>query len=265
MKGESRGASSNTLPGLVIWAFLIASGCGNPSPQPVLLFAAASTTDAVEDLSQTFQTENRTRVLTNFASSSALARQILHGAEASVFLSANVEWIEALERENLVAGRADLLGNRLVVIVQAASKLGAKTIEELATLPFEHLALADPSGVPAGIYARQALVNLDLWSALETKVVAGADVRQVLAYVERGAVEVGIVYATDAVISSGVRVLLDVPLESHDPIIYPLVLLKAAHSSSGPRALYRYLQSAAAAALFNKFGFTTRPPGASSP
>ncbi len=265
MKRASRGANSNSLPLLLLWAFLIAAGCGNPSPQTVLLFAAASTTDAVENLSQTFQAENETRVLTSFASSSALAQQIIHGAEASVFLSANVEWVEALEKVGLVADRADLLGNRLVVIVQAESKLGVTTMGELAGLPFEHLALADPSAVPAGIYARQALVNLGLWSTLETKVVAGADVRQALAYVEQGAAEAGIVYATDAAISAGVRVLFDVPLGSYDPIIYPLVLLKAAQSRAGAKPLFRHLQSAAAGAVFKRFGFTIRPPGAGSP
>ena len=260
MKGASKGANSNSLPALLLWALLIAVGCGNPSPQPLLLFAAASTTDAVEELSQTFQVNNGTRILTNFASSSALAQQIIYGADAGVFLSANVEWVDALEKRGLVAGRVDLLGNRLVVIVASDSKLGVRTIEGLAALPFDHLALADPSAAPAGIYARQALVNLGLWSALETKVVTGADVRQVLAYVERGAAEVGIVYATDANISAGARVLFEVPVESHDLITYPLVLLKAAQSSSDAQALYRYLQSADAAALFRRFGFTIHSP-----
>lgn len=265
MKRASRGAQSNSLPLLLLWTFLTAVGCGKPSPQPVLLFAAASTTDAVEDLSQIFQAKSGTRILTNFSSSSALAQQITYGAEASVFLSANVEWVEALEKEGLVANRVDLLGNRLVVIVAADSKLGVRTIEGLAALPFDHLALADPSAVPAGIYARQALINLGLWSALETKVVAGADVRQVLAYVERGAAEIGIVYLTDAAISVGTRVLLEVPVESHDLIIHPLVLLKVAQGSSDAQALYRYLQSAAAAAVFRRFGFTIQPPGGGSP
>ena len=265
MEGVSRSAHSNSLPVILLSACLIAAGCGNPSPQPVLLFAAASTTEAVEDLSQTFQAEKGIRVLTNFASSSALAQQITHGAEANVFLSANVDWVDALEREGLVAGRVDLLGNRLVVIVAADSKLEVGTIGELAALPLDHLAVADPSAVPGGIYARQALVNLGFWSALETKLVAGADVRKALAYVEQGAAEAGIVYATDAPISAGVRILLDVPVGSHDPIIYPLVLLKAAQTSSGAKALYRYLQSAAAAAVFNKFGFTIRPAEAGSP
>ena len=265
MKGASKGANLNSFTALLLWAFLIAAGCGNPSPRPVLLFAAASTTDAVEDLSQPLQAENGTRVLTNFASSSALAQQIIHGAEAGVFLSANVDWVDALEKAGLVAARVDLLGNRLVVIVPADSRLGVGTFEELVSLPFEHLALADPSSVPAGIYARQALVNLGLWSALETKVVAGADVRQVLAYVEQGTAETGIVYATDASISAGVRVLFDVPVGSHDPIIYPLVLLKAAQNSSGAKALYRHLQSAAAAAVFKEFGFTKWPVEVGSP
>ena len=135
MEGVSRSAHSNSLPVILLSACLIAAGCGNPSPQPVLLFAAASTTEAVEDLSQTFQAEKGIRVLTNFASSSALAQQITHGAEANVFLSANVDWVDALEREGLVAGRVDLLGNRLVVIVAADSKLEVGTIGELAALP----------------------------------------------------------------------------------------------------------------------------------
>ncbi len=250
---------------VLLWVVLMAARCGNTSPQPVLLFAAASTTDAVEDLIETFQAEKGTRTLTSLASSSALAQQIMHGAAASVFLSANVEWVETLEKGDLVARRVDLLTNRLVLIAAVDSELTLKSIEELASLPIEHLALADPSAVPAGIYARQALASLGLWPSLETKVVAAADVRQALAYVAQGAAEAGIVYATDAAPSAGVRILLEVPASSHDPIIYPLVLLKEGQDRSSARALYEYLQSAPAAAVFNRFGFTVPPARGGAP
>ena len=118
--------------------------------------------------------------------------------------------------------------------------------------------MTDPSSAPAGIYAKQALESLGLWSVLKRKVVAGADVRQALAYVEQGAAEVGIVYATDAAISDRVKVLLDIPLDAYPPVIYPLILLKSAEDNAAAESLYSYLQSDEAVAVFERHGFVLR-------
>lgn len=267
-------------PGLLslslLWFFVFSAGCGSPSRdstgapsgesqaarhKTVVVFGAASTTNALGELCEAFHKENDTEVLSNFASSSVLAQQIINGAGADVFLSANVKWADAVAREDLIARRVNLLGNRLVVIVPADSRLSLRTIEDLKTAPTERLALADPSSAPAGIYAKQALETLGLWSALERKVVAGADVRQALAYVEQGAAEAGIVYATDAAISDRVKVLSDIPLDADPPIIYPLILLKPAEGNAAAESLYSYLQSDEAIAIFEKHGFVpgTKP------
>ena len=243
---------------LLLCSLLISVGCGGQTPPAVLVFAAASTSDALEAICQSFQTETLTPTLTNHASSSTLAQQILHGAQVDLFLSANSEWVEIMEERGLVARRVDLLSNRLVIVAPVDSELILRTIGDLLSSPLKHLALADPDSAPAGIYAKQALVNLGLWSQLKNKVVAAADVRQALAYVEQGAVEASIVYATDVSLTSGVRVLVDIPPESHEAIIYPLVLLKGAESEADAEALFAYIQSATAAHVFTRFGFTIR-------
>jgi molybdate transport system substrate-binding protein len=155
------------------------------------------------------------------------------------------------------------LGNRLVIIAPADSELTLQTLQDLATAPIARLALADPAAVPAGIYARQALLRQELWQVLESKIVAGADVRQALAYVAQGAADAGIVYATDASATARVKVVLKIPSEAHDPIRYPLVLLKAAEGNAAAQSLFADLQSPEAAALFRQHGFET--PAAESP
>ena len=247
----------------------LAGGCSGPSPDAgeedggragseggVLVFGAASTTQALGEACAAFETKEGGRVATSFASSSALAQQIIHGARADLFLSANVAWADAVEKKGLVAERVDLLGNRLVLIAPAGSALAAKTMDDLPSAPIRRLALGDPASVPAGIYARQSLENLGLWKVLAPKVVAAADVRQALVYVEQGAAEAGIVYATDAAITDRVRVALTIPETAHDPIVYPLLLTKSAEGNPAARRLYGYLRSAAA--VFETYGFTVR-------
>jgi molybdate transport system substrate-binding protein len=246
---------------------ILAAGCDAPpadvsptgepsaSQRAVLVFGAASTTDALGEACAAFTADTGIATTTSFASSAALAQQILHGAEAQVFLSANVQWVERIAEQGLVAERVDLLGNRLVVIAPADSALQLQSLAELPAASIRRLALADPAAVPAGIYARQTLEYHGVWSDLAARVVAGADVRQALAYVEQGAAEVGIVYATDAALSDGVRVVLKIDPPEQNPIVYPLVLLKSGHGSAAG-ALFAYLQSPAAFAIFQRYGFT---------
>ena len=165
-----------------------ASACGvrEESPASILFFAAASTQDAVREISSRFEAENQVPVTLNFAASSTLAQQILAGAGGDLFLSANVRWVEEVMSQGLASRRRDLLGNRLVVIAPAGSGLQLRKPSDLSDPKIARLSLADPEGVPAGIYARDALRGLGLWPSLRSKVVRGSDVRQALFFVERG-------------------------------------------------------------------------------
>ena len=228
--------------------------------ETVLLFAAASATSALDDIKAQFSKDSGVAVQTSYAASSTLAQQILHGAEADLFLSADVKWADYLAQRDQVVRQQDLLGNRLVIVVPADSKLEVKKPEDLLAAGIEHVALGEPQSVPAGIYARQALTRLGLWEQLKGKVAAAEDVRHALAYVETGAAEAGIVYATDAAISKKVKAVYGIPEKLTGPVRYPLALLKHGERSAAAQAFYRYLSSPAAAKVFQKYGFTVLSP-----
>ncbi|HEX4142815.1 MAG TPA: molybdate ABC transporter substrate-binding protein [Pirellulales bacterium] len=228
--------------------------------RPVLISIAASTTDAATMLAERFTVETKIPVSVNAGDSSKLAAQIVAGAPAAVFLSANRKWAELIDEKGLAAESMPLLGNRLVLIVPAGNPAHVTGLGDLTQANVRRLALAGPA-VPAGMYARQALEKLNLLSALqdEAKIVDGDNVRVALAFVERGEAEAGIVYATDARIAPAVEVVTTIDPSLHDTIVYPLVLLKAAADDPGARKLFEYLQSADAAEVFEKFGFIWRP------
>ncbi len=222
----------------------------------LLLFAAASTTEAVEQIGAEFvRLHPKVTIRTSFGASSTLAQQIHAGADADLFLSASTEWAEFLAKQKLVHRQQDLLGNQLVVVVPADSAISIKQPGDLTQPIIRHLALADPKAVPAGIYARQALGNLELWKQLESRVTGAADVRQALHFVEIGAAEAGIVYATDAAASRSVRIAIRLDPKLSEPIRYPLVLLQHGAANPAAVALYRFLGSPLASAIFRRHGF----------
>lgn len=223
----------------------------------MLVFAAASTKEAVDEVLKVFaQSRPSVSVKASYGSSAALAQQLLVGAEADLFLSANEKWVDSLDKKGHVARRHDLLGNGLVVVVPADSKLKLTGPEDLLSDRVERLAVGQPDSVPAGIYARQALTRLGLWQRLKPKAVGGADVRQALAYVETGAAEAGIVYSTDAAISERVKVALTLDEKLAGPIVYPLALMKQARGKPSAAALYEAFQSEKAAKVFRRYGFS---------
>ncbi len=222
--------------------------------QSILILAAASTTDAIENIAREFEGAHpAATVRTSFGASSTLARQIAAGARADLFLSASTQWADELQQKGRVAKRQDLLGNRLVVIVAADSPLAITTPADLAGDRIKRLALADPAAVPAGIYARQALEKLGLWQRLSPRVAAGADVRQALDFVASGAAEAGIVYASDVAAQDQVRIACEFPVELSQSIRYPLLLLTDA--SPAASELYEFLSAPAAAESFKRHGF----------
>ena len=234
-----------------------AFGQGDPSTrETVVLFAAASTTNALDEIRHTFQQRAGIRVQSNYASSATLAQQIASGAPADVFVSADEQWAEYLAKQSLVSRQQNLLANRLVIVVPADSQLQLRRVEDLGSAEIGHLAMGDPDGVPAGKYARQALRQLRLWDQLKGKVVSASDVRHALTFVETSAAEAGIVYATDAAISKKVKVACEIPPRLSSPIRYPLVLLTQGATKPTAVQFYEHLRSPAAAAVFRKYGFT---------
>lgn len=247
---------------------LLLAGCPGGSretpppsgPQPgrhaVIVLAAASTLNALDEIKLDFAKSTGIEVRTSYAASSALARQIENGAEADLFLSADLKWADYLEAKVPVVKRRNLLGNRLVVVVPSNSKLKLSSPDDLLAEDVKHLALGDPDAVPAGRYAKQALIRLGLWERLRGKVAPAEDVRHALTYVETAAAEAGVVYATDAAISSKVKVIAEIPAEMSEPVRYPLLLLGGDGARSA-EAFYDYLGSPAARRVFEKYGFTT--------
>jgi molybdate transport system substrate-binding protein len=249
-------------------ALLICLAATGVRADGVLTFAAASTKDALNEIGERYGESSGRRVTFSFASSADLARQIEHGAPADLFLSADTAWMDYLsERRLLVAdSRRDLLSNRLVLIAPEGSELAIEMgpgAPLAAALGDGWFVLADPDIVPAGRYARTALEKLGLWSGIESRLVGAKDVRAALALVERGEAAAGIVYATDAMTSERVRVVDNVPADSHPPILYPMAILSG-HDDDDARAFAAYLAGPEAKAVFARFGFLVLPAGGAS-
>lgn len=228
--------------------------------QPVTLFAAASATDAVNEVAEAYAEKTGGSIRPVVAASSTLARQIAQGAPADLFLSANVKWMDYLADERVIQPDSEvpLLSNRLVLIAPADSTLRLRLTPELdlaRLLGDGRLAVGDTNHVPAGLYAKQALEALGLWDQVKDKLAQASNVRAALALVDRGEAAAGIVYETDAAISPRVRIVDSFPAAVTPKIVYPLAIV-AGHDSPAVRAVYDFLQSAEATAIFSKHGFT---------
>ena len=213
----------------------------------------------MDEIKAHFTAETGIEVRASYAASAPLAQQVVHGADADLMLSADTQWIDFLAKEEHVAKRKELLGNRLVIVVPVDSKNTVARPEDLLSTSIRHIAIGEPKSVPAGRYAREALTRLGLWGKLETRLVPADDVRHALMYVESGAADAGIVYATDAAGSPRVKVAWDFPVELTGPIVYPLALLRHGAKRKSAEDFYQYLSSHQAAAVFQKFGFVVSP------
>ncbi|MBO6635723.1 molybdate ABC transporter substrate-binding protein [Parvibaculum sp.] len=227
---------------------------------PVSVYAAASTTDALTEVARAFTAETYCEVTTVFASSSTLAKQIEAGAPATLFLSANLDWMDRIEEQGLLAPetRKDILGNDLVLVAPKDEPLDYRFADGgnlTDALGGGRLALGNPDGVPAGIYAKEALIHLGLWDGVAPHVIAGDDVRTALAWVARGEARAGIVYRTDAQISSDVIIVDALSEGSHEPVRYPIALIEAQENDTA-REFLAFMSGSKASKIFARFGFT---------
>jgi molybdate transport system substrate-binding protein len=246
-------------------ALLFASlaGCGRGTDgdkKTVTVLVASSAKDAVAELAALFETEHKAKIAISADDSSKLAQQILKDAPADLFLSANETWANAVRDKGYAKEIKPLLGNRLVLIVPTGNPAALKAIEDVAKPEVRKLALAGPK-VPAGMYARQALEALNLLKDLEKsgRIVSGDNVRTTLAFVERGEAEAGVVYDTDAKISTKVEVVAEFPEKLHEPIRYPLVLLNRGAENAAAKEFFEFLQTEESSRVFQKYGFTLVP------
>ena len=228
--------------------------------ETITVFAAASLKNALDDADAAFTQATGVKVVASYAASSALAKQIEQGAPADVFISADLQWMDYVGGKNLIKPdtRVSLLGNKLVLIAAADSKLANVTIAkpfDIAKLVGDgRIAVADVKAVPAGLYAKAALESLGGWAAAEPKLAMAENVRATLAFVARGETPVGIVYETDAKVEPKVKIVGVFPPDSYPPVTYPVAATTVAKADAGK--YLAFLRGSAAKAIFEKYGFS---------
>ncbi len=254
--------SKQLLPLLLIIAL---SACGgkqkgktNAETQSITVYAAASLTDVLSEIVDSFEVKTGTKVITNMASSGTLARQIEQGEIPDVYLSASKKWGDYVDSlgHKCKDYKKIIARNDLVLIAPADSKLEALQIDSTLNIPTLlgdwRLSMGDPLHVPAGKYAKQALSYYGWYAGLTNKILPAKDVRSALMVVEMGEAPLGIVYRTDAQKSKKVKVIATFPQESHKPIAYVALVCQ-----EGDVAIdfYSYLNSEAMQGIWTKYGF----------
>lgn len=235
---------------------------GNVDPQETVeltISAAASLTDAMKEIETNFEAANPNIKLNfNFGASGALQQQIEQGAPSDIFVSAASKNLNALVEENLIAeaNQQNLLQNSLVAVVSADRADEVSSEKDLTSDTIKTIAIGIPESVPAGTYAKEALTNAKLWDQLESKLVQGKDVRQVLQYVETGNADAGFVYKTDALTSDQVKIAFEVDKKSYTPANYPVGIIEGTKHRTEAEQFYTYLQSPEVLDVFAKYGFS---------
>ncbi len=257
MAGKWRGGWAVTI--LAGFAFLAQPA----QAKDVIVFAAASLKNALDDAIAAYARAGGGKVVASYAASSALAKQIDSGAAADLFISADLDWMNDVEKRDLIdkKTRKNFLGNKIVLVAPAAAnamKVDIKPGFDLKGLLRDgRLAMADPSAVPAGKYGKEALEKLGAWDGVKDKVASAENVRGALLFVNRGETPYGIVYATDAAADRKVAVVGEFPEDSHKPIIYPIAATKTADAEA--KKFLGFLEFPAAKSAFEEQGFTMLP------
>jgi molybdate transport system substrate-binding protein len=236
-------------------AVAVASGChSNAKPEEPLVFAAASTAEALSEIGKKFEADRGIHVRFSFGATRDLARQVRAGAPVDILVSADPDTIDALEKDGAVrpADRRVLMSNSLVIIVPKDGSAEIHIADDLKKVA--HLAIGDPATVPAGSYAEKWLRKIGLWDDVKDHLVPSVDVRAAMAAVEAGRAEAGIVYRTDAAVSTKSRVAFDVPADSAPSIAYVAARIKASNNATAV-PFFEYLFSQDAHAVFLRRGF----------
>ncbi|EME69453.1 ABC-type molybdate transport system, periplasmic component [Paramagnetospirillum caucaseum] len=250
----------NRLLGTVAGLLLSVAVVAQAHAEDVVVFAAASLTNALNEIGEQFTARTGHRMVPSYAASSALAKQVEQGGPGQVFASADLKWMDYLAGKKLINqdSRFNLLGNALVLVAPADSKQGRIELTpqtDIAALAGAgRIATGNPDAVPVGLYFKQAMERAGQWKALEPKIAATDSVRAALAFVERGEVPLGVVYATDAAVSKKVKVVGVFPDTMHDPIVYPFALI-AGKETPATKALLDTIKGPEAKGVFVKYGF----------
>ena len=231
----------------------------------VLVFAAASLKNALDEVAAQWQRESGKKVAISYAASNTLIKQIEQGAPVDIFISADLDWMDYGQQKGLIKPdtRVNLLGNRIVLIAPKDSTVSVNVqpgFDLAALLKGGRLAMGNVDAVPAGKYGKAALIKLGVWDAVSANVVQSDNVRAALAFVAKGEAPLGIVYQTDANAEPGVKVVGTFPEDSHPPIIYPVALLSAS-TNPDAKTFLDWLESDAAKPSFTAQGFTFVNPG----
>ena len=247
---------------LVVLFLLAASAAVDAAAAEIHVSAAASLTDALRVVARAWEAKSGDTIRFNFAASSTLARQISEGAPADLFISADEEKMDQLQKRGLIRTdtRCSLLSNTLVIAVPADGTVQIRKPRDLATRAVRRIAIAEPETVPAGIYARRYLRKIGIWNRIRDRIVPTENVRATLSAVESGNVDAGIVYRTDALSSKKIKVAVEISRREGPVISYPFAVLKAASDPAAARRFLAYLSSPAAREVFQRYGFLTNPP-----
>lgn len=251
--------SVRLLAAALAWGWLSAPAAAQG--KDTVVFAAASLKDALNDVNAQWRKKTGKTALISYASSGTLAKQIVQGAPADVFISADLADMDFVQKRGfLKAGtRSNILGNKLVLVAEKDSGIPPVKIRPgfdlVKLLDNGHLAMGDVMSVPAGKYGKAALQSLGVWKAVESKVAQAENVRAALLLVSRGEAPLGVVYATDAAADSNVKIIGVFPESSHPPIVYPAALIAGSRSPDAASFL-AYIESPEAKPLFEKQGFT---------
>jgi molybdate transport system substrate-binding protein len=239
-----------------IAAFLILLAASCCWASDLQVFAAASLTDSLKEIAAQYEKISGDKIAFNFAASSLLARQIQEGAPADLFFSADEEKMDGLQKRGLILSetRRSVLSNTLVIVVPSDSPVTIDSPQKLAQSNWK-IALAEPKTVPAGIYAKAYLQKIGIWSRVIDRLIPTENVRAALAAVESGNVDAGIVYKTDAGISSRVKIAYEVPIVECPKISYPLAVIRDAKNMEAAKRFAGYLASVDAIVVFKKYGF----------
>lgn len=250
-------ARASFLFAAVLCVAALFAGCRKADHPTLTLSVAASLQDALFEVESSYRHDHGTiDFRNNFGASGTLAREIEQGAPVDAIIAAGAKPVDDLAAQGLLqpGTRSDLLRNALVLIAPQDSKLAA--FDELIQPAVRLVAMGDPASVPAGQYGLETLNSYKLYDKIKSKIVLGKDVRQVLTYVETGNADAGLVYATDAHISSKVRIVAVAPESAHHPIVYPMAVVAGTRNQQAARDFLAYLGSPAARAIFIRHGFT---------